>query len=294
MATRIGIPGRDVELYVRFIDINGNLINADNTPLVTIYDSVGTIRQASTNIGVSLADDPGLYLLDYSIPLTGPDGYWQDVWTAKIGDETISSTFRFLVSSTGEIEQDVEPTFETGVIIPWDFTKEEVYGINILLRIVRARLKGDGVRKIRDGQEYTEEDCSVFTTSELICFLYNSLSTFNQYPHFTQFTFADSQLYTLFVDVISQGAVLLALAAQTLIERGREFSINDNGVTYQPPQVSEILNSQYNAQLADYKEKLKMIKLSLKPAPQSLGTFRITAISPSYLRLRHLRERQIV
>ncbi|GAF93973.1 unnamed protein product, partial [marine sediment metagenome] len=89
-------------------------------------------------------------------------------------------------------------------------------------------------------------------------------------------------------------AVLLALAAQALIERGREFSITDSGVTYQPPAVSDMLNTQYSAQLADYKEKLKMIKCSMKPEPRGLGTFRVTAISPNFLRLRHLRERQIL
>ncbi len=122
----------------------------------------------------------------------------------------------------------------------------------------------------------------------------NGLSEFNQIPHFTNFTFADPRIQTIFADVIIQGAVILALAAQALIEKGREFVITDNGVTYQPPQVAELLNNQYGQQLADYKEKVKYIKANMKPDPLGLGTFRVTAISPNYLRLRHLRQRQII
>ena len=295
MTTRLGIPGRNVELYVRFVDSAGNPVNADDTPTVEIYDSAGTRRQAATNVGVSLVDDPGLYKCDYEIPLIGPDGYWSDTWAAKIGDETISTAFDFLVITAGTISEDDEPTFTAGDDVPWDYTKEEIHGINILLKMVKCMVKNDGVRKVPDGAGgYTDVTCSVFTNSELICFLVNSLSSFNQYPHFTQFKFSDPQIYTIFTNIIAQGAVLLAYAAQTLIERGREFSINDNGVTYQPPQVAEILNSQFSTQLADYKEKLKHIKTSLKPDPRGLGTFRVTSINPNFLRLRHLRERQIL
>ena len=122
----------------------------------------------------------------------------------------------------------------------------------------------------------------------------NSLSSFNQIPHFTRFTFADPQIYVIFADVIIQGAVLLALAAQALIERGREFTLNDNGVTYQPPQISELLNTEYTTQLANYTEKLKVIKCNLKPHPLGLGSFRCNSVAPAFMRLRHLREHQII
>ena len=295
MANRLGIRGRIVDLYVRFVDATGNPVNADDTPIVEIRDSADIRRQAATNIGVGLYEDPGLYKFSYSIPLTAPDGYWSDIWTAKIGNETVSTTFDFLVTSAGEMTAGEPVTYMPGDDLPWDFTKEEAYGINILLKMLKPRLKNDGIRKIPDGQGgYIEESCSVFTNSELICFLVNSLSSFNQIPHFTNFTFENPQIHTVFADVIVQGASLLAMSAQALIEKGREFSITDNGVIYQPPMISEILNSQFSTQLADYKDKLKVIKCNMKPAPLGLGGFRMTAISPAYRRLRHLRERQIV
>lgn len=297
MATnsRSGIRGRIIELYVLFIDPAGNPVNADSTPKVEITDSNGTIRQTLTKSGVSLVDDPGLYLLSFEIPLTGPDGYWNDRWVAVIGGETVENTFEFLVLEGGSVAFTKAPNNVPGDAFEFSFTKEEIVGVNRLLSVLKKRLKSDGTVKVPDGQGgFTDESCPIFSDNELICFLVNGLSEFNQYPHFTGFTFADVQIQDLFMDIIVQGAVILALAAQALIEKGREFSITDNGVTYQPPQVSEMLNSQYSAQLQDYKEKLKMIKSSLKPGPLGLGTFRVTSINPNFLRLRHLRERQII
>lgn len=299
MATpsRLGIRGRQVELYVRFVDAAGNPVNADSTPKVEIIDYNGTSRRGLSNRGISLADDPGLYLFNYEIPLSGPDGYWNDRWVAVIGGEEVENTFEFQVLEGGSATATEFPKHEPGDDVEFCFTKEEIYGINLLMKVLKKRLKSDGVRRVPDPDDpsrYIEEPCPVFKDSELICFLVNGLSEFNQYPHFTNFTFADAQIQGIFLDIVVQGALILALAAQALIEKGREFSITDNGVTYQPAAISDILSSQYSAQLQDYKEKLKMIKASLKPGPLGLGTFRVTAVNPNFLRLRHLRERQII
>lgn len=295
MANRLGNRGHVVELYVRFLDAAGNPVNADNIPQVEITDSAGTVQQTLTRVGVSLADDPGLYLFSYQIPLTAPDGYWNDRWVTKIGGEKVENTFEFRVLSAGEIDEALPPHHEPGDDIEFNFSKDEVMCVNKLLKVLKKRLKSEGVRKVPDGAGgFIDVPCNIFSNAELICFLVNSLSEFNQTPHFTTFTFADPQICDLFLDIIVQGAALLALAAQTLIEKGREFSITDNGVTYQPPAVSDILNTQYSTQLTAYREKLKFIKVNLKPSPLGLGTFRVTSVNPNFLRLRHLRERQII
>ena len=295
MADRLGIRGRDIVVYVRFFDPAGNPINADTTPRVEITDADGTIQRALTTTGVSQNSDVvGLYEFSYSIPLNFADGYATDRWVVVLGGETVENSFQFFVQESGSIAQDIEPVFEPTGTATFEFDKCEQEGIDCLMKILKKRLKSDGVRQVPDGMGgFTEEPCSVFSNDELICFLINSLSEFNAWPHFTNFSFCDQQITGIFADVIIQGAVLLALAAQTLIEKGREFSITDNGVVYNAPQVSDILNNQYTTQLGYYKEKLKMIKSSIKPRPASLGTFRVTAVSPAYLRLRHLRQRQI-
>ena len=295
MANRIGIRGRNILLYVRLVDDAGNPTNADETPTVTIYDVNGDVEQAATNVGVSLVEDPGLYSFSFDIPLDMADGYSTDTWSLKIGDTTVANSFTFLVTSSGEISETVEPVYTPGDDVPWDFTQDEVYGINVLLKMIKPRLKSDGVRKVRDESgAYIEVPCSIFTDTELITFLINGLSEFNQEPYFTNYTFEHPQIYGVFADIIIQGGALLAMAAQTLIERGREFSITDNGISFQPPAVSDILNTQYTTQLSVYREKLKHIKMSLPPTQLGLGTFRVTAISPNFARLRHLRERSII
>ena len=100
---RVGIRGRPIELYVRFVDTTGALINADDIPSVAIYDSNGALQQAGTRVGVGLANDPGVYVFNYEIPLDGVDGYSSDVWTAKIGDDTVTSAFSFWVTSAGDV-----------------------------------------------------------------------------------------------------------------------------------------------------------------------------------------------
>lgn len=297
MANRLGILGRTVELYVRFLDAASNPVNADSTPSVEILDTNGTIIRSSNNSGVMLADDPGLYLFTYELPINGVDGYWNDNWTAVIGGQTVESMFEFQVIAGGTVSASEMSTNTPGDDYEFSFNKEEVEGINRLLKVLKKRLKNDGMRKSPDPEnpsQFINTPCPVFNDNELICFLVNGLSEFNQYPHFTNFTFADDVIQDMFMDIIVQGALILALAAQSLIERGREFNITDNGVTYQPPQLSEILNTQYNAQLQDYKEKLKIIKCNIKPSPLSIGTYRISSVSPAYARLRHIRGRSLI
>lgn len=292
---RVVTRGHSVDLYVRFLNALGEPVNSDDIPRVEIRDSAGTVRQASTNIGISLADDPGLYRFSYTVPLNAVDGYWEDTWTATIGNETVTHTFDFLVLSAGSMEEALPPEHKPGDEFEFNFTKDEVCCINKLLSILKRRLKSDGKVKVPDGAGgYELVECPIFSDNELICFLINSLSEFNQTPHFTCFTFADEKFCEQFSDILIQGAIILALAAQALIERGREFVLTDNGVSYQPPAVSEILNSQYTTQMQAYREKLKFIKVNMKPNPLGLGTFRVTAVNPQFLRLRHLRARQIL
>ena len=248
MTNRIGIIGRTVDLYVQFVDAAGNPANADTTPQVQIYDSTGTQIRALSNIGVGLAkEQTGLYHLSFDIPETASDGYANDRWVAEIGGVEVENTFEFLITSSGNISESYEPVFTPGDSVEFEFTEAEVYGINILMKMFNCRVKNNGTRKVRQGNQYIEVPCSIFTDDEVICFLKNSLSSFNQYPHFTNFSFADPQIYGVFAEIIVQGAVLLALAAQALIEKGKEFQITDNGVTYQPPQVADMLNTIYGS-----------------------------------------------
>jgi hypothetical protein len=129
----------------------------------------------------------------------------------------------------------------------------------------------------------------------LTTFVAMSLNKFNTTPYFTAFTFEDSAFFAHFSEVIAEQASVMALASQSLIERGREFQLTDNGINFNPPSISELLNTQFSAELAHCWEQVKMIKASMRPHALSLGVFGMTSgMNPAIKRLRTLRARQII
>lgn len=133
--------------------------------------------------------------------------------------------------------------------------------IDGLVDLVETVLRSRGKAKSTDTEGNTIYiDMNIYDREVLISFITLSLSNFNQTPHFTFFTFKDTEAIELFTEVLVEGAVLYALGSQALIERGREFQITDGGITFYPPTVSELLNTQYSTLLQFHSEKLKLIK----------------------------------
>lgn len=98
----------------------------------------------------------------------------------------------------------------------------------------------------------------------LTSFLTLSLSEFNQTPYFSNFTFEDTKLIELVTDLLIEGAVLNALASKSLIEKGREFKINDAGVYFDPPSVSDMMQTQYATLLSHHWQKLRLVKENIR------------------------------
>jgi hypothetical protein len=175
------------------------------------------------------------------------------------------------------------------------WTEDEIVGINILLYSLKNRLKNNVEVESTDAYGNIEYvSCTVFTNDELVWFLRSSLSEFNQTPHFSNFTFAEEVIYERYSHVIVEGGFILATAAQMLIEAGREFTITDNGVTMNPPPLSQTLNNELSQFLTNHLNTLKFIKGCIKPHPIGFGSFRVLASNPNYMRLRHLRQRRII
>jgi hypothetical protein len=131
-----------------------------------------------------------------------------------------------------------------------------------LTKLVKARLNSSGKAKtVDDKGNVTYVDHDIFSYEMIADFLTLSLSDFNQTPYFTNFTFDNSDFVATFAEVLVMGAALQALASQALIERGREFVISDNGISFSPPTLSEMLNTQYCTLLNSHAEKLRIIKL---------------------------------
>lgn len=290
--TRTVILGHSINLEIKVLNALGQATDADSTPWVEIKDANGSIiRSLSPSSVVRI--DTGTYRLTYSPPITSRSGIWNDHWRAVVDGFTTDATLQFIVLSTNA-SIDVAG-LQIGDAPCRVYSQAEIAGINILLAQLKCRLKNNAKAETLD--EYGQKiyvDCPIFTDDELLCFLNGSLSEFNQTPHWTGFSYDHSIIYERNAHVIVEGAYILALGAQMLIEAGREFTVTDNGITMQPPPLSTTLNNQFGTLLTAHTERLKLIKCSMKPYPTGVGTFRVLAVSPAFLRLRHLRQRQII
>ncbi len=299
------VQGQEVALQIQYYDNCGKKIAADETPTIQIIDVDGNIVLDSTDEDVENLGD-GLYQYKYRVPENGDAGNWNDRWVAIIDQATLISDFDFTV-----VPPEVGLSVNTGPgkiqladDIMFDFSDEEIKGINICLKFLKSRLRSTGQKPLRDQfgafildgyGEIVTEDCDVFANDILIAFLCQALSEFNSTPFFTAYTFADPTIQTLFYQVIVEGAYVFALASQSILEKGRDITLSDGGISYQPPQLGDYLQTHYSTWLTSYRERLKFIKNSIRPGPVSFGTYtNLTSASPAALRLKHLRGRRIL
>jgi len=142
-----------------------------------------------------------------------------------------------------------------------DISATATANLNDLIGLLKQRLQSSGKAKATDTHgNITYIDTDIFSRESLEAFIYLSLSDFNQVPQFTFFTLEDTKFIKIFTDILVEGAVVYALGSKALVEKGREFQITDGGITFDPPTVSDLLNTQYSALLRFHWEKLKTIK----------------------------------
>jgi hypothetical protein len=286
-------PADTVSLRARFRGADGQLTDLDGFPEVTIVQPSGGIVVGPTSAGVyRLA--VGEYGFDYDVGLFPAIGVWKDVWTGILGGFEVRGEFSFIVGTTQTPAINTDGYCHLGDDPGFCYSQTAICNINHLLKSLRARLKSSGKHRTQDEWgNVVYKDCDVYEIDELVSFVAQALSMFNEIPHFTSFTFEDTPIIEQFHDVLVQGASLIALSAQALIERGREFQIQDNGIGFTPPTISELLNTQWSTELTNWWEKVKLIKHNMKPSPTGLGTLRFMGVAPQFKRLRHLRQRQI-
>jgi len=283
-----------VQLVVQFSDMYGNPLLLDAFPAVSIMSPSGLVISSPTSAGV-MQLDVGKYQFNFTIPFDGPYGIWNDIWQGTVGGMSVSTSLQFVVVHTDLPSLNLDGYSHLGDDPGFHYSQTAIRNINKLMKTLRARLNSSGKAKSTDTYgNVVYVNCDIFSVDVLTSFIANAITDFNQVPYFTFFTFEDTPIIDQFHDIIVEGATLMALASQALIERGREFQINDNGVSFTPPTVSELLNTQYTTMLTAYGEKLKYIKNSMRPQALGMGTMRVLGASPQMRNLRHYRERQII
>lgn len=295
------ILGQQVELVVTFYGFDGAPTQSNPAPTISIVDSTGAVVIPDTTVGITNVST-GVYKYVYNVPSASDRGIWKDVWFATVDGVEIVNEFTFLVVSESTAVPD--GNIKLGDDVLFDFSQEELEGLNILMKYLKSRLRSNGSKPKRDkfgaftfdayGELITEE-CNVFTDEILACFLCQSLSEFNSTPFFTSYLFSDEIIYKTFSNLIVEGAYIVALASQALVEKGRDFTISDGGISYQPPQLGDFLQSHYQNWLTSYRDRLKFTKASIRPGPASFGTYsNLSSGSPAFARLRHIRQRRII
>ena len=294
------IRGEEVELSIQYFGPDGLELDADSTPEIEIKDTDDNVVLASTSDDVE-REGVGLYVYTFEVDSDADKGLWTDTWSASVDGVNLSSEFKFLVVDEAS---STAGTVTLGDDVDFDFSDEEIEGVNVLLKYLKARLRSEGQKPTRDEfgafitdgyGELVMEDCPVFTDEILVCFLCQALSEFNMIPFFTAYLFSDTVIKTLFSSALVEGAYIVALASQALIEKGRDFQITDGGISYQPPQLGDFLQSHYQNWMTSYRERLKFMKGSIRPGPSGFGTYtNLSSGAPAFVRLRHLRARRII
>lgn len=284
----------NVDLSVTFRDGDGYLIDPTGIPTITIVQPSGQILLGPTSTGV-IRESLGVFKFNLAIPGYGPYGVFQDVWVAMVDGFRIEETFSFVVVGTNVPSAAIDDFVHLGDEYPFDYSQIAIKNINKMIKMMRARLNSSGKVKVKDSFGNDQwVTCDIFSVETLTTFLAMALAYFNSIPYFTFFTMDDEGFIAQFGEILVEGAVMWALASQALIERGREYQIGDNGLSFTPPTVSELLNSQASAMVTQYYDQVKLIKNSLRPAALGLGVFSLASTgNPAFRRLKHLRAGKI-
>jgi hypothetical protein len=270
----------------------GMPVDLDFFPEVSIQQPSGNVVFGFSSLGVYRVGT-GTYGFDYTVGEYPEIGVWEDNWRGQLGSFIPYNQHNFVVHNTQMPGMNSDGYFSLGDEPGFDFSQNAIKNINRLVWMLKKRLNSSGKAVIKDSYGNDQlVDCDIYTIDQLVTFLITALEMFNMIPHFTHYTFEDTQFFDVFGANIVHGALIWALSSKALIERGREFQITDNGTSFQPPGVSDILTTQYNTEYTQWKEDLKLIKQNMKPMGLGLGSMRPYQASPQLMRLRHLRERR--
>lgn len=284
-----------IALTISFKNEFGNYVNTDAIPTISIISPTNLVILTSTSAGVSQIGT-GQYQYIYAVPYNPTWGVYSDIWTAYVNGQRIESNNNFIVAPTQYQSPNQDGYVSLGDDPGFHFDQISIININKVLKLLKARLNSSGKVKTTDGYGNVKyENCDIFSIETLVDFVVSALSYFNMIPHFTDFQFCDPTFPGIFIQALVDIATLYALTSHALIEKGAEYTITDNGVSFNPPAVSDIMMTQYSTALTVVTQNIKDIKASMKPGPISLGLFSITGgVNPAVKRLRHQRERRLI
>lgn len=115
------------------------------------------------------------------------------------------------------------------------------------LRLLKARIANNGLAKKIEKGIVKYIDAPILQDDQLDVFLDHALCSVNCFPPFTNITFEDAITKHMMHHIV-QMAVVYVMFTMSLVERGREYHIVDNGVDYKAPNISDLLFQAYQAE----------------------------------------------
>ena len=178
-----------VQLRASFYNLNGELADLDLFPTITIIEPNGNIVLGPTSAGIAKIST-GVYNFDFSVGINGSLGVWVDFWRGSIGSTVFTKELNFAVYNSQMPMINGDGYEALGDQIGFHYSQTEIRNINKIMQVVRARLNSSGFSFGYDSNgNPMYKACDIFSVEELVNFICQSLSLFNETPHFTGFTF---------------------------------------------------------------------------------------------------------
>jgi hypothetical protein len=114
--------GEEITLRAEIFDDLGDAVQASGV-LIYLFepDAETTDLSNAVDAGSPTYWDEGIFEYEYTIPGTGPDGIWYDIWYATLNGQTLSGIFEFEVSASGVIlplEGQLDSNYVVSVTLP--------------------------------------------------------------------------------------------------------------------------------------------------------------------------------
>ncbi len=285
-----------IYLRAQFKDGYGAPTSLDTFPTITIIQPNGLVLFGPSSQGIMLIS-PGLYQYNMVTDLNSLLGLYTDQWAGTLNGNYVWGQFDFLVLNTQVPEINSDGYISLGDAPGFEFDQLSLSNINKLIYLLKASLDSSGLHLSYDAvgnKEYME--CDIYSIAQLTSFLILSLSLFNQTKFVTSFSFADTDIINIYTEVLIQGALVYALSSKALLEKARDQAVTDNGLSYQPAGIGDMLMARSNSEMQNVTDKIKSIKENFRPFPIGLSNYASLGSgrgSPLVRALRNRRERQL-
>lgn len=133
---------------------------------------------------------------------------------------------------------------------------------------------------------------TVYSDDELSCYLTLTLLDMNSHPTTTYYEW--DTVPTNWYSCIVYGSMWMAWNSEAILEAAKQYTINENGFAFTPPDIAGALNTAASSIYTHYNDLKERIKKNIKPSPRAVGGTRILYPQPFLAKLRHLRERRVI